>query len=124
MEKNLRLSRWPTNRSGHEVLYLIVEVVVRLEPDGIEDRVIFQVLVDVRRGEGCVPPQVELLFHRLVPVHYGLQELPPAVTRVGVARPQYRTLAVTVVVEAKERVVAGGFKEAIVGRALLAAVDR
>jgi hypothetical protein len=37
------------------VVYLPVEVVVRLEPDGVEDRVIFQVFVDVGRSEGGVP---------------------------------------------------------------------
>ena len=78
----------------------MVEVVVSLEPDGIEDRVILQVLVDVGYREGRVPPQAELLIHVLVPVHYGLQELPPAVSRVDVAGPQDRALAVAVVVEA------------------------
>ena len=60
MEENLRLSGGPSNRSGHEVLYLMIEVVVRLEPDGVEDSLVLQVLVDVRGGEGGVPPEVEL----------------------------------------------------------------
>ena len=110
-------------RDSHKVVYLPREVVVRLEPDGIEDGVILQVLVDVRGGEGRVPPQVELLFHVLVPVHDGGEELPPAVSRVDVAGSQDRPFAVTVVVEAEERVIAGGFKVAIIGRALLISVD-
>src|SRR5450830_96497 len=101
----------------------MVEVVVRLEPDGIEDRVIFQVLVDVGYREGRVPPQVDLLVYLFVPVHYGGDELPPAVSRVDVAWPQDRPLAVAVVVEAEEWVIAGGFKMTVVGAAFLAAVD-
>jgi len=122
--ENLRLSRWPSNWSGHEVVYLPVEVVVRLEPDGIEDRVIFQVFVDIRRGEGRVPPHVELLIHRLILVHYRGEELFPAVCRVDVARSQDRPLAVTEIVEEEERVIAGGFKMTVVGGALLVSVDR
>ena len=107
MEIHLRLSGGPSNGPGHQVVYFMAEVVVGLEPDGIEDRVILQVPVDVGCREGGVPPQVELLVHLLVPVHYGGEELPPAVSRVDVAGSQHRTLAVSVVVEAEERVVAG-----------------
>src|SRR5450759_985990 len=80
-------------------------------------------LVDVGGGEGRVSPQVEFLIHLLVPVHYGGEELPPAVSRVDVAGPQDRPLAVTEIVEAEERMVAGRFEEAIVGRAFLVSVD-
>src|SRR5450756_470762 len=90
MEENLRLSGGSAHRAGHQVLYLPVEVVVRLEPDGIEDSLVLQVLVDVGYREGRIPPQVELLIHRLVPVHYGGEKLPPSVSGVDVARPQYR----------------------------------
>jgi len=55
----------------------MVEVVVRLEPDCVEDRVILQVLVDVGYREGRVPPEVELLVHLFVLIHYGGEELPP-----------------------------------------------
>src|SRR5665647_3654430 len=119
MEENLRLSGGPSHRSGHQVVYLPVEVVVSLEPDGIEDSFILQVLIHIRRGEGRVPSQEELLLRVLVPVHYGGEELPPAVSRVDVAGSQDRPLAVAVVVEAEERMVAGGFKVAIVGATLL-----
>jgi hypothetical protein len=71
VEKHHRLPGRPSHRPGHQVFYLLVEVVVRLEPDGVEDALSLQVLVDVRRGEGRVPPQVELLVYDLVPVHYG-----------------------------------------------------
>src|SRR5665647_1081871 len=110
MEEHLRLLRGPSHRAGHQVVCLPVEVVVRLEPDGIEDRVILQVLVDVGYREGRVPPQAELLIHVLVPVHYRGEELPPAVSRVNVAGPQDRALAVAVVVETKERMVTGGLE--------------
>src|SRR5659263_621517 len=124
MEENLRLSGGPSLRSGHQVVYLPVEVVVRFEPDGISDSFVLKVLIHIRRGEGCVPPQVELLVHLPVSLDDGLQELFPAVSRVDVAWSKHSPLAVTVVVEAEEWMVAGGFKEAVVGRALLAAVDR
>ena len=124
MEENLRLLRGPSHRAGHQVVYLPREVVVRLEPDGIEDGVILQVLVDIRGGEGRVPPQVELLSHLPVSLDDGLQKLTPAVSRVNVAGAEYRPLAVPVVVEAEERMIARRFKEAVVGRALLVAVDR
>ena len=123
MEENHRLPGGPSNWPGHEVVYLPVQVVVRLEPDGVEDGVILQVLVDVGRGEGRVPPQVELLVHVLVPVNYGGEELPPAVGRVDVAWPQDRPLAVPEIVEAEERVLAGGFEATIVCAALLISVD-
>jgi len=123
VEEDLRLSGGPSNWSGHEVVYLPVQVVVRLEPDGISDSFILQVLVDVGRSEGRVPPQVELLIHLLVPVHYGGEELPPAVSRVDVAGPQDRPLAVTEIVEAEEWMVAGRFEETVVGRAFLAAMN-
>src|SRR5450759_683246 len=110
VEKHLRLSGGPSNRSGHEVLYLMIEVVVRLEPDGIQDSFILQVLVDVRCGEGRVSPQVELLAHLPVPINYWGEELTPPVSRVDVAGSQDRPLAVPVVVEAEERMVTGRFK--------------
>src|SRR5450756_2045298 len=102
MEEYLRLCRGSANRSGHQVVYLPVEVVVGLEPDGIEDSFILQVLIHIRRGEGGVPPQVELLFHVPVSLDDGLQELFPAICRVDVAGSQDRPLAVTVIVEAEE----------------------
>src|SRR5450759_1236262 len=101
----------------------MIEVVVRLEPDGVEDSLVLQVLVDVRGGEGRVSPQVELLAHLPVPINYWGEELTPPVSRVDVAGSQDRPLAVPVVVEAEERMVTGRFKEAVVGRAFLAAVD-
>ena|SRR5450759_495372 len=124
MEEYLRLSGGPSHRSGHQVVYLPVEVVVRLEPDGIEDSFPLQVFVDVRRGESGVPPQVELLVHLPVPVHDGGEELFPAVGGVDVAWTQHRPLAVTVVVETEQGMIAGRFKEAVVGAALLVSVDR
>src|SRR5450756_26065 len=123
MEENLRLSGGSAHRAGHQVLYLPVEVVVRLEPDCIEDALALQVLVDVRYREGRVPSQVELLVHLLVLVHYGGEKLPPAVCGVDVAGPQYRSFAVAIVVEAEQRVIAGGAEVAVIGRALLAAMD-
>src|SRR5659263_184088 len=123
MEENLRLPGGPSHRSGHQVVYLPVEAVVRFEPDGISDSFVLQVLIHIRRGEGCVPPQVELLVHLPVSLDDGLQELFPAVSRVDVARPKHSPLAVTEIVKAEEWMVAGRFKEAVVGGAFLVSVD-
>src|SRR5450830_1022139 len=107
MEESLRFLRGPAHRAGHEVVYLPREHLIGGKPDGIEDALVLQVLVDVGYREGRVPPQVELLFHVLVPVYHGGEELPPAVCRVDVAGPQDRPLAVPEIVETEERVVAG-----------------
>ena len=48
MEEYLRLLRGPSDRAGHQVVYLPVEVVVRLEPDGIKNTFALQILLDVR----------------------------------------------------------------------------
>jgi hypothetical protein len=58
--EDTELLRRPADWSRHEVLYLPVEVVVRLEPYGIQDEVLLKVLVDVGAGEGGVGPEVEL----------------------------------------------------------------
>src|SRR5450756_2838268 len=105
MEESLRLCRGSADRAGHQVVYLPVEVVVGLEPDGIEDSFILQVLIHIRRGEGCVPPEVELLVHLPVSLDDGLQELFPAIGGVDVSGSQYRPFTVTVVVEAEQRAV-------------------
>ena len=55
MVENLWFLRGSSHGPCQEVVYLPVEVVVGLEPDGIEDRVIFQVLVDVWYREGGIP---------------------------------------------------------------------
>ena len=86
---------------------LPVEAIVRLEPDGVEDSLFLQVLLDARGGEGGVPSQVELLVRLPVSLDDGLQKTFPAVRGVNVAGAEYYPLAVSVVVEAEERVVTG-----------------
>ena len=72
------------------------------------------------RHPGTVIPR---LIHFFVPVHCRGERLPPSVSRVDVVGSQDRPLAVTAVVEAEERVIAGGGKVAVTGGALLTAVD-
>lgn len=85
MVEHLRLGGRPSCRSCHEMFYVTVQPAVGLDSYGVEDALLLQVLVDLGRGEGGVSPEVELLACSHVPVHHGLQQVPPAIGGMDVA---------------------------------------
>jgi len=75
-----------------------------------------QVSVYLRPGEDSISPKQQPPFSFLVSLHNRFQDLPPALSAVDIARPQYRPFAVPELVEAKERMIANTAEVAVIGR--------
>jgi len=78
-----------------------------------------QYYVYLRLGKGSISPEQQPPSSLLVSFHNQLQDLPPALSAVDIAQPQYRPFAVTELVEAKERMIAHTAGVAVIGRSLL-----
>lgn len=89
------------------------------EPDGIEGVPLLQVLMDPWLSEDGIGPEVPAHSRPLLAGQDGIQHLPPIVRAITVPGTEHGPLAVTKLVEGKDRMIAHAAKVAVVGRLLL-----
>src|SRR3989304_4185144 len=106
------------------MLNLLLHYIVAGESDGIEETPIFQVIVNPRAGKTSIPTEVLAHSAPLIADHDGLQHLPPTLGAGHIPRPQLCPLAISKLVEHKDRVIAHAFKVAVVGRSFLFSIYR
>jgi len=102
----------------------LLQNLVGRKADRVEYALGFEVVVDLRRGEGRVAPEVEPNAARLVAIHDGNQDDTPFVGAVHVAGAKRAPLQVAELVEQEQRVITGAAEVTVIGRALLVAVGR
>jgi len=101
------------------MLDTLLQYLVSRKPDGIANVPWLQVFVCLWFGKGSISPEQQPPFFLLVSLHNRLQDLPPALSTVDIARPQHRPFAIPELVEAKERMIAHTAEVAVIGRSLL-----
>ncbi len=94
------------------------------QPDGVEEVVLFQVLVDLRAGKAGVAPELFAQPRLGVPFYNRVQQIPPAIRAGDVTLSQHRAFTVAELVEAEQRVIADASVVTVVLGSLLLAMYR
>lgn len=87
------------NGAGQQMGNVFLENSVRFEADGVEEALTFQILVDVRRGEGGVPSEVAVQVPFPVTPDDRFQNLTSTVGAVDVAGVQGTPFQIAKLVE-------------------------
>jgi hypothetical protein len=115
---------WPPHRPREQVGDPVLEHLVGGQADRVLKALRLQVLVHVGQGEGRIAAQQASDGPATIPRDHRIEHVAPAVLTVDVAPPQGAPFQVAVLVEHKERMVAGALEVAVVRGAFLRAVRR
>jgi hypothetical protein len=85
-----RPAHWPLQ----QVLDLPLQHLIAGKPNGVEEAMLLQVLIDLGASESGIRPEVSAHPTSFIAGHDGLQHLPPGVGAMDVPWPQHSTFAV------------------------------
>ena len=77
----------------------LLENSIRFEANGVEETLTFQELIDIRRGEGCIPSEVAAQVPFPVTLNDRFQNLTPTVGAMNIAGTQGTPFQITELVE-------------------------
>src|SRR3954451_10793176 len=97
------LVRWSPDRAFQQMSDLILQDRVGRQADRVACTLGFEELVNLRIGEGCVTPEIQMLHDPSVTSNHRLQHRPPTVSTMNVAWPQRTPLDIAELIEDEER---------------------
>src|SRR4051794_28407007 len=118
------LMRWSPDRALQQMSDPILQHLVGRQPDRVAGTLGFEILVDLRIGEGCITPEIQMLYNAPVTRNHRLQHRAPAVGTMDVARSQHTPLDIAELIEHEQRMIAGAGEMTVIGTAFLLAVSR
>ena len=92
------------------MLNLFIQYLVAFEPNRIGLIFQFQETINVRIGEGCVPPEESRDVIGAVTSDNGLQNTPPVISTVDIAMTKKGSFQVTILIEAEQWVITGALE--------------
>jgi hypothetical protein len=107
---------WSPHRPLQQGLNPLRQHLITGEPDGIEEAMFLQVLLELRAGKSRIGPNVQADPNSLIGSHDRLQHLLPAMGAMDIPRRQHRSLAVPKLIEA-DRSYAACFRRSRAGSA-------
>ena len=118
------LATRPARRAKQDVFDRQFQALVGRNANGVLHSAFLRKLINLRLGKGRIAPEGDLFARSLLALDLGQQQLLPVLSAVHVAWTQLRRQAIPMLVEQQQRVVADRLEMAVVGAALLLAVDR
>src|SRR5215203_7346334 len=98
--------RWSPDRALQKMSDLVLQDLVGRQADRVACTLVFEELVDLGIGEGCVTPEIQMLHDAPVTRDHRLQQRAPAVGTMDVARPLDTAFDIAELVEHKQRMIA------------------
>jgi len=92
--------------------------------DRVPEALRFEVIVNLRRGESRIAPEIQLYLPALVANDNRLQHAFPVIGAVNVAGTQGTPFQIAELVEQKQGMIAGASEVTVVGRSFLVAMGR